>query len=175
MQDARRSFLRRARYRARQFFGGFHAALTPEELAFVRRVLTRPELALFADMQARDHRHSVNVALAVREEDGGEASRELLAAALLHDIGKGDLFVSERVAYVLLSAVSLRLADVVGRPRSSGRDGIWRLRHHARLGAERLTEEGSSPRVIELVAGHIDGDASNDAELARLQAADRAL
>ena len=175
MQAVRSSFIGRGRYRARQFFGGFRAALTPEELAFVGGVLTRRELALFADTQARDQRHSVNVALALRETDGGNASRDLLAAALLHDIGKGDLFVSERVVYVLLAAVSLRLVDVVGRPGSRGRDGIWRLRHHPRLGAERLSEEGSSPRVIELVAGHIDGDASDDAELARLQAADRAL
>jgi len=175
MQEATRSFLGRARYRARQFFGGFRAALTPDELAFVRGVLTRRELALFADLQARDQRHSVNVALALRDDGGGATSRDLLVAALLHDIGKGDLFVGERVVYVLLLAVSPRLVDLVGRRGSRGRDGIWRLRHHARLGAELLTEEGSSPRVIELVAAHMDGDASEDAELARLQAADRVL
>ena len=174
MQQARRSFVGRVRYRARQFFGGFLATLTPEELAFVRGVLTCGELALFADMHARDQRHSVNVALALRDAPG-EASRDLLAAALLHDIGKGDLFVGERVAYVLLHAVSPRLVGLVGRAGARGRDGLWRLGHHARLGAERLIEEGSSPRVIELVATHVDGDASRDAELARLQAADRAL
>ena len=174
MQEARRSSVGRVRYRARQFFGGFRAALSPDELAFVRGVLTREELALFADMQARDRRHSVNVALALQNATGVETSRDLLATALLHDIGKGDLFVGERVAYVLLFAVSPRLVDLVGRPASRGRDGIWRLRHHARLGAERLREEGSSPRVIELVVAHVDGNASADAELARLQEADRA-
>ena len=162
--------LRRASYRARQFFGGFRA-VTPAELAFVRGVLSRRELALFADLQARDQRHSLNVALALHE--AGDASRDLLVAALLHDIGKGDLWVGERIAYVLLSALSPRLVDRLAAESPRWRDGLWRLRHHARLGAARLAEEQTSQRVVALVASHIDGDASEDAELERLQAADR--
>ncbi len=168
----RRSLLGRARYRAGQFFGGFRATLTPDELAFVRGVLTRGELALFAGMQARDQRHSLRVAAALRDEGDAQAPPDLLAAALLHDVGKGDLLVTERVVYVLLAAVSSRLVDLVGSPRPRWRNGIWRLRHHARLGAERLSEEGSSRRVIDLVAAHVDGDPAGDDELARLQAVD---
>jgi hypothetical protein len=92
----------------------------------------------------------------------------------LHDVGKGDLWVGERIVYVLLAGISTRLVDHVARPSPRWCGGLWRLRHHARRGAERLTAEGSSPRVVALVAAHIDGDRTGDSELARLQAADRA-
>ena len=104
-------------------------------------------------------------------------SRELLVAALLHDVGKGQLHLLDRVAYVALDAISPQLVDGIAREHGPRwRQGLWRLRHHARLGAERLIAAGSSPRVVELVAAHMRGDGAEHVseELAWLRSADAA-
>ena len=156
-------------YRARQFFRGFRTTLAPVEIALVRARLTEAEQALFAGMHPRDRRHSVDLALRL----GPEASGDLQTAALLHDIGKGSLRVSDRIAFVLLGAVGRGL-----RARFEAEDGgrfpraLWRLEHHARLGAARLEAVGTRPRVIALVAGHTGRHSDADEELARLVAAD---
>jgi hypothetical protein len=169
---------RRPLYRARQFFGGFRTVLVPSEVAIAREVLSPRELVLFAGMEPRDRRHSMNVLLWLRRaslEAGAPPSRDLEAAALLHDIGKGRLRAFERVAFVILDAVAPWLVDRIGRadgPR--WRQGLWRLRHHGRLGATRLAAEGSAPRLVALVETHTERAPSNDPEQEWLRRADRA-
>ncbi len=167
--------LSRAGYRAGQFARGFRTTLSPEEVATARALLDTRELQLFAGLHPRDRRHSMNVMRWL--ETRARPSRELLVAALLHDVGKGQLHVLDRVAYVVLNAISARLIDRIARERGPRwRQGLWRLSHHARLGAERLVEAGSSPRVVELVAGHIRADGAEQAseELVWLRSADSA-
>lgn len=175
----RASVVGRLRYRARQFFGGFRTVLVPSEIAIAREVLTPAELVLFAGMEPRDRRHSMNVLLWLRRAtslEGVEApSRELEAAALLHDAGKGRMHVAERVAFVLLNALAPWLVERIGR--SDGprwRQGLWRLRHHGRLGAERLATVGTSPHVIALVKAHTEDTPADHAEHEWLRRADRA-
>lgn len=150
--------------------------LVPAEVRAIRELLSPAELLLFAAMEPRDRRHSVNVLRYIEARAEGEApSKELRAAALLHDAGKGPLLALERVAYVLLEAVSPRLVEAIGRPEGPRwRQGLWRLRHHAGLGANLLMASGSSPRVVSLVARHLEGDPASDEELRLLREADRA-
>lgn len=155
----------RARYRARQYAKGLRARVTPEEAATVRALLTPAEQALFLTMQRRDQRHSLDLHRALAAEG---ATRDALVAALLHDVGKGRLHDWQRVLFVLLEAVRPGL----GRPLEAAtgpawRTGLWRLRHHARLGAERLAEVGTAPRVVEIVAAHTARLPVADAEIAR--------
>jgi hypothetical protein len=160
-------------YRARQFFRGFHPVLTAGELAIMRAVLNEHERALFIAMEPRDRRHSMDMVHWLHARIA--PSRELLAAALLHDVGKGRVLVYDRVAFVLLGGISAVLRRRAGAARRGRfRQALWRLEHHAALGAERLAGI-SDPRVVFLVASHLDGGAySSDADLRWLTAADSA-
>ena len=98
-----------------------------------------------------------------------------IAAALLHDVGKGSLIVWDRVTFVLLGAVSPRLRRKVAREGGwRWQRALWRLEHHAVLGAEKLALARSRSRVIDLVSRHKDTDPAGDVELSWLMAADGA-
>jgi hypothetical protein len=159
----------------RQFLAGFRGWLEPDEIVEVRSLLPPPEIDLFVRMQGRDQKHSFRVLRWLQRsaaERGVTLSRPLIEAALLHDVGKGRLATWHRVAFVLLDAATPRLARRVERERGHGwRNALWRLRHHAHLGAARLAAAGVDPRVVELVAGP-PGEARDDADLAWLIEAD---
>lgn len=160
-----RHLLTRAGYRAQQYAKGVRPHVTPEEAAIVRSLLAPFEVALFLAMQRRDQRHSLDLFHALAARGAPQTS---LVAALLHDVGKGNLHDWQRILFVLIEAVRPGL----GRPLEAaggrwGRDGLWRLRHHARLGAERLTVVGTHARVVELVARHTSSPPADDLEVAR--------
>lgn len=168
---------RSAAYRSGQFFRGFRWTLHPDEIRTVRELLTHEERLLFTAMQARDRRHSMDVLLWLERRTPPYVlpSKDLLVAALLHDVGKGPLVVWDRVLFVVLGGISVRLRRWVeseGGPR--WRRALWRLEYHAPLGAEKVALAGSQPRVIALVARHKDAAPGGDEELAWLMAADRA-
>ena len=163
----------RARYRVRQFTHGIRPFLAPHEVEAARAHLSPAEFALFLHAEARDRRHSLDLFEALRVRGAGEAE---LVAALLHDVGKGPLRTWHRVAFVLLSAASLALARRVEAERgASWRQALWRLRHHAALGAARLEAVGSAPRVVELVRRHTEPPPGDDEALARFIALDDQL
>lgn len=137
--------------------------LAPREIEEARGHLTPAEFALFLGAEARDRRHSVDLFEALRGAGAGESE---LAAALVHDVGKGCLRTWHRVAFVLLRSTPLarRFEVESGAP---WQQALWRLRHHARLGAERLEAAGSDERVVELVRRHTDAPPDDDAALAR--------
>jgi hypothetical protein len=138
----------------------------------MRSLLNERERALFVAMEPRDRRHSMDMVHWLRARTA--ASPELLAAALLHDVGKGDLLVVDRIAFVLLGRVSASLRSRVASSEGMRfRRALWRLEHHARLGADRLSGV-SCERVLALVESHLDAGAGADEELHWLMAADSA-
>jgi len=162
-------------YRARQFFRGFRTALAAGEIATLRALLTDEERALFLGMLPRDRRHSMDMVRWLRMH--GRPRDEVLVAALLHDVGKGDLRVWDRIAFVLLGAADSRRGWTLRSRLSTEhgsrfRNALWRLEHHARLGADRLA--ASKPRVVWLTAHHTDLEPPADPDLALLMAADAA-
>jgi hypothetical protein len=158
-------------YRARQFFRGFRPSLTAGELALMHSALNERERALFIAMDPRDRRHSMDMVHWLRARTAPSA--DLLAAVLLHDVGKGRLLVWDRVAFVLMGRASKSLRRRLGAPDGPRfRQALWRLEHHPRLGAEKLAGL-SRDRVIALVAAHLAADGA-DEELRWLRDADDA-
>lgn len=171
--------LTRSRYRVGQFFRGFRTAVDPEDARTIVGLLSAAELHLFLSMRPRDRRHAVETmrhADRIAREHGHEPSSALLTAGLLHDVGKGPLHVHDRVVYVILRAASPSLVDRVARAEGARwRVALWRLRHHASVGAAQLQAAGSASRVVELTAvHHLDHPPSDDRELDWLLEADEA-
>ena len=76
---------------ARRFFGSLRPGGPPDaERAWVEDVLSDAEYGLWTRMSGPDRRHSVQVAREVERRLGHEATPPVLAAALLHDVGKID-------------------------------------------------------------------------------------
>jgi hypothetical protein len=115
--------------------------------------------ALFATMSRADQRHSLNVYFALRAR--GCADRDLLAAALLHDSGKGGgrvrLWV--RPPVVLLRAFAPgALRWLTRAPAPWWRRPFADAWHHADLGADLAAAAGLPPRVVLLIRTHHQPD-----------------
>ncbi len=173
----------RARYRAGQFLRGFRATVTPADLAAVGDLLPPAAAALFLRMPTDAQAHSLRVLRDLLAS--GEAPPDLLAAALLHDVGK--VAANDAGAYlglwlrgplVLLEAwrphwLAASASPVPGR---SLRYALHVHLHHAQIGARWAAEAGCTPYTCRLIAHHQDHGALQSAQfqhdLARLQWAD---
>ncbi len=150
--------LARARYRIRQFTRGLRPHLRADEIAEARGRLSELEFALFLNAQPRDRRHSMDLYRVLQRQG---ASDDALVAALVHDVGKGQIATWHRVAFVVLGPLNRVLASNSG---ARWRRALWRLREHAPLGAEMLRRAGSSRRVVAIVEAHT-GRHSADPEI----------
>ncbi len=153
--------LARARYRVWQALYRLVARVGEADLAPVRAYLPPAGQALFLTMSRGDQRHSLDVFAALTAT--GCDDRDLLAAALLHDAGKGNHRVRYpmRPAIVLLHAWAPRLLDWLAGPAATAPIGWWRRPfrdawHHAELGAILAQRAGLAPRVVELIRTHHD-------------------
>jgi putative nucleotidyltransferase with HDIG domain len=159
------------RQRIRQFREAGHVP-TPADYALARDILGEgPLFDLFAEQTPRDILHSVNTARWLLERNHHDPG--LLAAALLHDIGKGRQRTRDRVAWVV--AQELRIATLApnGRSRLELRRALQRSRDHTAIGASLLEAAGAPADVVELTLLH-HGDAGANAMLRVLQEADAA-
>jgi hypothetical protein len=110
------------------------------------------EVALWAAMSGPDRRHAAGVARRVEAALGGDgpAGRAVLAAALLHDVGKIEARLGPfgRVGATLV-------AMVAGRERAAGWPGrIGRYLSHDRSGSRLLERAGSDPLTATWAGEH---------------------
>jgi hypothetical protein len=160
----------RALYRSRQFFSSLRPRVDPALRAEASGYLNEAQQGLFDGMMPRDQQHCLNVFERLRSE--GQTDRDLLAAALLHDSGKGRIALWHRVAFVLLQAGAPSLLGRIARPGDGGgaREALYRCLHDDELGAGLAREAGSSERTVALISGE-GGEALRE-PLSALRAAD---
>jgi hypothetical protein len=162
--------LRHTAHRARQFFAALRPRVTPTQRAEAYALLDVPLRPIFDSMTLGDQQHGIEVCERVRRSAAGDPA--LLIAALLHDCGKGRVYLWQRVAFVLLSAVPPVLRRIASEDGAEWRRAFWRLAHHPALGAEVVAASGGHPDVVRMIR---EQDAARpDARLAILQAADEA-
>jgi hypothetical protein len=142
---------------ASRFFGSLlPVGPSADDAAWARSNLSPGEEAVWDRMSAQDRRHAAGVARRTVAALGDRATREVVAAALLHDCGKVEsgLGTMARVgATVAAAAAGRQKAETwSGRRGLAGRVGAY-LRH-PQLGADLLAAAGSDPLTVAWAAEH---------------------
>jgi hypothetical protein len=157
-------WLRPITYRLQQVYQqlGFVTPLTHEDYAEVEQRLPASALGLFCQMSVADQRHSLRVCRGLQAR--GCVEQDMLAAALLHDVGKAQgrvpfwtrpvIVIGKVVAPTLLTklAVEPQCCDMQKLPR-------WRRKlsyawWHAEVGAELAAAAGLSERAVLYIRTH---------------------
>ena len=142
-------------HRLRQFLLAFHPPARPVETTRLTPYLTPAQLALFRQLQGSEQWHAL--LMLDKLTASGADDRHLLAAALLHDIGKihYPLHTWERVLIVLMKRVSPGRVQRWGQEPPQGLAKPFAVAcHHAEWGADLASRAGASPLTIELIRRH---------------------
>jgi hypothetical protein len=163
------SFASRAAYRVRQLRSALSPRIRRSEKREAKAVLGATLYPLFKAMQPADQRHCLDVYHLLRRS--GEDDVVILAAALLHDAGKGGDAAAEistwhRVAHVALpDALLERLAPRV--------DGLARLADHGEATLQLVRAAGASEDLLAVLEA-MEAHRRSNPRAARLVAADEA-
>jgi hypothetical protein len=120
----------------------------------VREVLPERAVLLFEGMSRQDQRHGLDVLYGLREQ--GVDAREVLAAALLHDVAKSEgVRTWHRIVAVLVRALSPELLEQMASPDpGSWRHPFWLQLRHAERGAELAEAAGCASTTVQLIRHH---------------------
>jgi hypothetical protein len=136
---------------AKRFVGSLRPGGPPRaEVEWVHAQLLLSERSLWSAMPGPDRRHSAAVARRVEAALGPEATRPVLAAALLHDVGKAGS--GQRTFGRVVATIT---AAVVGHEQAASWDSaIGRYLRHDVDGARLLAEAGSDPLTVAWTREH---------------------
>ncbi len=142
---------------ARRFFGSLRpGGASDTDDSWARSNLIPGEIDLWERMSNPDRRHSAGVARAVERSLGAEATRPVLAAALLHDVGKVESHLSTYGRVIATLSAKLGGADTAPQwAATSGftrRVGLYLL--HPDVGADLLAMAGSDPLTVAWAREH---------------------
>jgi putative nucleotidyltransferase with HDIG domain len=172
-------------YRTRQFWHALGSEPSAEEMALVDALLTPPQRTIFTRMHKSEQVHGLLVLNSL--QDLGENDKDLLVAALLHDVGKSrfPLHLWERVVIVLAKKICPACVRRWGET-GVGKDQTprgWRrafiiAERHPTWGAEIAAQVGCSRLTANLIRRHQETipvsecDSIENRLLLKLQAAD---
>lgn len=145
------------RHLARRFAG----SLVPggprrRDDAWARAALLPGERALWEQMSGADRRHAVGVARRVRASLGERATRPVVAAALLHDVGKIESGFGpwrRAAASAAVAAAGYQRARA-WRSQRGFRGRLGRYVCHDAIGAEMLQAAGSEELTVRWTRQH---------------------
>jgi hypothetical protein len=146
-----------AAHLVRRFFGSLRPGGPGADAeVWVAGVLSPAELELWRRMSGPDRRHAHGVARRVQRALGHDAGLPVLAAALLHDVGKVDanLRTYGRVIATLSGVLAGRENAELWRTRSgfTRKVGLYLL--HPDLGGDQLALAGSDPLTVAWAREH---------------------
>ncbi|MFN0147483.1 MAG: hypothetical protein ACKVT1_13300 [Dehalococcoidia bacterium] len=144
---------------------------SPEDVVLGQDYLEGALRALFEGQHPRDIRHSAATARWLL--DRGHSDRDLILAALLHDVAKGAQRRGDRVVHVVAGAAGAGALLANQRSRFEMRRALHRSLHHAEAGARLLDAAGAPARAAMLTRLH-HSPAGDDPVLALLIEADAA-
>ena len=119
---------------------------SPADRAWAATNLSGAEMGLWRRMSPADRRHAVGVARQVEQELGADATRPVLAAALLHDVGKVVPGLGT------FGRVVATVASTTGWARLPAR--LDQYLEHDRLGGDLLGQAGSHPLTVAWAREH---------------------
>ncbi|GCF09013.1 hypothetical protein [Dictyobacter arantiisoli] len=156
--------LKTVRYRLRQVRQqlGFVPPLTRADDAEVARWLPASALPLFYTMSTADQQHSLRVCRGLLA--GGNQESDLLAAALLHDVGKAEgrvpfwtrpvIVLGKHLAPSLLRRTVMEPDNSAYNEQPHWRQALSYAWHHAAVGARLAEQVGLSERAILYIRTH---------------------
>jgi hypothetical protein len=142
---------------ARRFFGSLRPGGPGAAAeAWVAGVLSSGELELWRRMSGVDRRHAVGVAQRVERALGVEATPAVLAAALLHDVGKvaSGLGTYGRVVATVAALAAGRSTAHAWSDRGGFTRKVGLYLRHPELGADMLRIAGSDPLTVTWAMEH---------------------
>ena len=145
------------RHLASRFFGSLRpGGPPPPDEAWATSLLLPDELALWRRMSGPDRRHAVGVARRTESALPPPVARPILAAALLHDVGKVSSGLGPlRRALATLAGMAVSHDTAVGwqaRPGPLGRAGRYLC--HDTIGADLLAAAGSDLLTVAWAREH---------------------
>ena len=145
----------RIRYRARQFWHALRATPAPQDLDLARQVLSPVQMDLFLKLQPNEQVHSMRIYRQLYHRYPLE--KDLLVAALLHDVGKTvyPLRLWERVWIVIARAILPTKAIEWGQADPRGWKRPFAIaEQHAGWGADMAANAGASTTSVNLIRRH---------------------
>ncbi len=146
--------LEKVRYRTWQVWKSLTGNLSSREWDLIHSILTPEQIALFEGMTLGEQAHCVRVVRYLQSE--GFQDSELLAAGLLHDVGKSrmPLSVWDRIWIVLASGLPVEVSHEI-----QGEDSFWLrplvvARQHPVWGADMAVSAGVSSLTAWLIEHH---------------------
>jgi putative nucleotidyltransferase with HDIG domain len=158
-------------YRTLQFVRQLRNKTEPEADAALRQLVSPAQWDLIARLSPADRAHLLRVHRALLADNWQD--RDLLTAAVLHDIGKADETMRVRLVHRVLKVLLGPYASRFARANVNVlQHGLYLSLNHQTLGASMARQTGANDRACWLIEHHHDGTIHSDAELTALRIVD---